>query len=141
MAGFECVTCQVAGLPARIVSLLNTGQAYSGHPIIEFYHAGSWGAANLVYGILYRLTNGAPATTLKLMNAHSLIQLAWKDERNFYADTGQFPGAAVSNYFVSDSPNYDFAMSGVDDYNRAVLVIPSRGWPGGLRWLHAEERE
>ena len=135
------ITCQVAGLPARIVSLFNTGQAYSGHSIIEVYHAGSWGAADPVNGILYRLPNRAPDTTLELMNDHSLIQLAWKDERNFYADPGQFAGAAISNYFVSDSPNYDFAVSGVNDYNRAVLEMSGRGWPGGLRWLHGEDRE
>tara|TARA_B100000809_G_scaffold254672_1_gene292179 strand:+ start:156 stop:512 length:357 start_codon:yes stop_codon:yes gene_type:complete len=39
VARVACVTCQRAGLPARIVSLFNTGQAYSGHSIIEVYRA------------------------------------------------------------------------------------------------------
>jgi transglutaminase-like putative cysteine protease len=141
MARVACVMCQVAGLPARIVSLFNTGQAYSGHSIIEVYRVDAWGAADPVNGIIYRRLDGAPATTWELMSDHSLIQLAWKDDGNFYADPGQFTGTAVSNYFVSDSPTYDFAVSGVNDYNRAVLEMSGRGWPGGLRWLHGEDRE
>ena len=63
MARVACVMCQVAGLPARIVSLFNTGQAYSGHSIIEVYRVDAWGAADPVNGIIYRRLDGAPGAT------------------------------------------------------------------------------
>ena len=73
------------------------------------------------------------------MNDNRLIELAWKDRPSFYADPGQFAGAAVSNYFISDSSTYDFSVSGVNDYGRTILAMSGRGWPGGLRWLHGED--
>ena len=139
VARVACVMCQVAGLPARIVSLANTEQAYSGHSIVETYRAGAWGAADPVNGVVYHRPDGAPATTWGLMNDNRLIELAWKDRPSFYADPGQFAGAAVSNYFISDSSTYDFSVSGVNDYGRTILEMSGRGWPGGLRWLHGED--
>lgn len=46
VARVGCVLCQVAGLPARLVYLADTTQAYSGHVIIEVYRGGLWGAVD-----------------------------------------------------------------------------------------------
>ena len=140
VARVACVMSQVAGLPARLVSLFNTAQAYSGHEIVEVYRCGAWGAADPVNGVVYRRPEGKPTTTWDLMSDHRLIELAWKGRTSFYADPGQFRAAAVNNYFVWDSPDYDYTGSGVNDYSRAILEMSRRGWPGGLRWLHDEEQ-
>jgi hypothetical protein len=138
VARVACVMCQVAGLPNRIVSLFNTAQAYSGHSIVEVLRADAWGAADPVSGVVYRRPDRSPATTWQLMGDHREIQLAWKDTPSFYADPGQFAGAALSNYLVSDSSSYDYAVSGINDYGRTILEMSNRDWPGGLPWLHGE---
>ena len=49
-----CAMCQVAGVPARLVSLFNLSQAHSGHDIIEVFSEGVWGAADPLNGLVYR---------------------------------------------------------------------------------------
>lgn len=52
----------------------------------------------------------------------------------------QFVVAAITNYFVWRSRDYDYTVSGVNEYYRSILEMSLGGWPGGLRWLHGEDR-
>lgn len=131
-----CVMCQVAGFPARLVNLFNTDQAYGGHAVIEGYRGGIWGAVDTSTGVVYRHSDGRPATTWELMHQPALIEA----HSGFYSTVGQFRGAAVSNYFVWDWKDYDYTVTGINDYYRSILEMSSRGWPGGLRWLHGEDK-
>jgi hypothetical protein len=47
---------------------------------------------------------------------------------------------AITNYFVCRWKNYDYTITGVNDYYRSILKMADKGWPGGLRWLHSEDR-
>jgi hypothetical protein len=31
-------------------------------------------------------------------------------------------------------------ITGVNDYYRSILKMADKGWSGGLRWLHIEDR-
>jgi hypothetical protein len=57
-----------------------------------------------------------------------------------YSRPEQFRAAAVSNYFIWERENYDYTVSPINEYYRAVLEMARKGWPGGMRWLHGEER-
>ena len=46
---------------------------------------------------------------------------------------------------MRDSDLYDYAVTGLNDYYRAILIygiygrsMADQGWLGGLRWLHGE---
>lgn len=47
VARLACRLCQVAGLPARIVTLADTRAAYSGHQIIEVWWGDAWGGQSI----------------------------------------------------------------------------------------------
>ena len=55
-----------------------------------------------------------------------------------YTNPEQFAAAGTANYHVRDAARYDYTVTGVNEYTRAVLSMADRGWPGGLRWLHGE---
>ena len=130
--------CQVAGLPARLVMLADTELAYSGHVIIEAFRDSAWGAVDTSTCVVYRDAGGRPATTWQLMNDPALIETCGKGKG--YSNAGQFRAACIANYVVADRDRYDYTTSRVNDTYRSILEHSSRGWPGGLRWLHAENR-
>lgn len=139
VARVGCVLCQVAGFPARLVYLADTQRAYSGHVIIEVYRRGAWGAADPATAVVYRHPDGRPASTWELMNQPHLIQAHWRGAATPYTTAEQFRSAAISNYFVSDRQNYDYTVSPINAYYRAILEMSHQGWPGGLRWIHGED--
>lgn len=135
-----CVLCQIAGLPARLVFLADTAQAYSGHVITEVYRQRVWGAVDPTTAVTYRHPDGRPASTWQLMNQPGLVKAHWKGEATPCTTVGQFRAAAISNYFVSEKETYDYTISPLNDYCRSILEMSIQGWPGGLRWLHGEDR-
>lgn len=119
LARLGCVLAQIAGLPARIAILADTAQAYSGHVIVEMHVGGCWHAVDTTNGIVY---------------AESVAELMDRP------DPGQFRAAALVNYFVGEAGRYNYAVSTINEYMRPVLEQSAKGWPGGLRWLHGEDR-
>lgn len=140
LARVGCVLCQVAGLPARIVYLADTSQAYSGHAIIEAYRDGVWGAADVTSGVVYRSREGKPVSTWELMCEPWLIG-HHASSGVLFSPLGEFRRAGVVNYSVADAHLYDYSMSMPNAYYRSILAMFRAGWPGGLRWLHGEDGE
>lgn len=141
IARVGCVLCQVAGFPARLIMLADTSRAYSGHAIIEVWIGGVWGAVDTSTAVVYRHSNGKPASTWELMNRPELIATHDRGQATLYSTPDQFRCAAIANYFVEDSAEFDYTISGVNEYCRSILTMSARGWPGGLRWLHDEDRD
>jgi transglutaminase-like putative cysteine protease len=83
VARVGCALCQVAGFPARIVDLVDTEKAYSGHVIIEVYRDKTWGAVDLLTGVIYRHPEGNPASTWELMNNPHLAEAVIVVARDF----------------------------------------------------------
>ena len=98
VARIACVLCQVAGFPSRLVYLFNLDQAYCGHAIIEACRGARWGALDANTAVVYRLTDGSPASAWDLMNDPSLIKAHRADPRAFYTTEGQFQAAGIANY-------------------------------------------
>ena len=139
VARVGCALCQVAGYPARIVYLVDTEKAYSGHVIMEVFRAGAWGAVDPLTDVLYRHSGGSPATTWDLMNDTDLIEQHSRGEPTPYTTPGQFRAAAISNYLVWEATAYDYTVVGINEYYRSILEMSEQGWPCGLRWLHGED--
>jgi len=139
VARVACALCQLVGIPARLVYLCNSVQAYCGHAIIEAHRQGTWGAVDSSTNVVYRHGDGKPATTWDLMNEPGLTG-AHRRPGAAYTHPDQFKAAAVVNYFVWDRTRYDYTVSGINDYYRSILEMANRNWPGGLRWLHGEDR-
>ena len=139
VARVACTMCQIADVPARLVSLFNLRQAYSGHQIIEVFVDGVWGAADPLNRIMYRHAEGGPATTWDLMNDDQLVRGNWQSQSSFYADPRQFGAAAVINYTIGRMPCFDYTVSSLGSYNLSILDMANAGWPGGLRWLQGEQ--
>ena len=139
VARVACAMCQVAGVPARLVSLVNLSQAYSGHQFIEAFNEGVWGAVDPLDGVLYRRPDGRQATTWELMNDDRLVRGNWQEQSSFFADPRQFEAAAIVNYPIWRASSFDYTVSSLNDYTRRVLEMADEGWAGGLRWLHGEE--
>jgi hypothetical protein len=84
---------------------------------------------------------GKPVSTWNLMSDHHLIKRHYlRDKSIMYRALGQFRGAAISNYFVWCWREYDYTVSKINNYYRSILEISNQGWPGGLRWIHGEDR-
>lgn len=139
IARVACVLMQMGGLPARIVCLFNLDQAYSGHVIVEAYYNGWWGAIDSSTGIVYKHPDERPASVWDLMRNPALIEVHAQNPRAVYTTEGQFRAAGLANYFCWEQEKYDYTVSQVNDYYRAILEMASKGWPGGLRWLHGED--
>lgn len=139
VARVGCALCQVVGFPARMVYLVDTAKAYSGHVIIEVYRAEVWGAVDPLTDVIYCHTGGKPASTWDLMRLPRLIERHSRDKPSPYVTVGQFRRAAISNYFVWRWGQYNYAVSEVNDYYRSILEMSAQGWPGGLRWLYGED--
>lgn len=139
VARVGCALCQVADYPARMVYLVDTEKAYSGHVIMEVFRAEVWGAVDPLTDVLYRLSGGTPASAWDLMNNTDLIEQHFKGESTPYTTPGQFRAAAISNYSLWETTAYDYTMAGINEYYRSILEMSEQGWPCGLRWLHGED--
>ena len=140
VARVACALCQVAGIPARMVYLADISLAYSGHAIIEAHRRGKWGAVDATTDVIYLHPNGEPASVWELMNQPALVEAHRRNTGTIYTTPGQFRAAAVSNYFVWEQEKYDYTVSRMNEYCRSILEMSLRGWPGGLRWLHGEDK-
>ncbi|MEE8413653.1 MAG: transglutaminase domain-containing protein [Dehalococcoidales bacterium] len=138
VARVGCALCQVASFPARMVYLFDITKAYHGHVIIEVYRDSTWGAVDTVTNVIYRHEGGKAASAWKLLNSPEIIEKHWRGDSTYYTTPDQFSRAAISNYFVSESREYDYTVSRLNDYKRSVLEMAEKGWPGGFRWLHGE---
>ncbi len=141
VARVACVLCQVAGFPCRIVNLFNLDEAYSGHVIVEAYRADHWGALDSSTGVVYATADGLPASVWDLMNKPELVEEHGRNPRALYSRSGQFRATGIANYFVWESHLYTYHVTGMNDYYLSILSMSARGWPGGLRWLHGENKE
>ncbi len=139
LARVACVLLQIGGLPSRIVYLFNTGAAYSGHAIVETHLDGVWGAVDAVHGVVYAHGDGRAASAWDLKCSPDLIPLNWDGRETNPSKIGQFSGVAIANYFVWETQRHDFSVSGPNEYCKSILRMSEAGWPGGLRWLHAED--
>ncbi len=139
LARVGCVLAQIAGMPARLVWLFRVDTAYSGHAIVEAHRQGQWGCADMVHGIVYRHGDGRPASARELMRDADLVAANWPGDRG-RRKAEQFRGVAIVNYAVADADGYDFTISEMTQYYRAILEQSAAGWPGGLRWLHGEDK-
>lgn len=137
VARVGCTLYQVAGFPSRIVSLFNLNAAYSGHVVVEVHRLGTWGAVDTNSGIVYRKDDGGPATTWDLMNDAELV-MRYGGSEGRQIRPSQFASAGIASYNVRDSDTYDYTVTGLNEYYRAILTMAKRDWPGGLRWLHGE---
>jgi len=138
VARVGCALFQVAGFPARLVYLANTGKAYSGHVIVEVFRAGAWGAVDTSTDVVYYCKAGKPVSLWDLMNAPDVIEMHSKGDMTPYTNAAQFGAVAISNYFIRNRKKYDYARSGLNEYYRQILNMSEKGWPGGLRWIHGE---
>ncbi|MEW6753561.1 MAG: transglutaminase-like domain-containing protein [Candidatus Latescibacterota bacterium] len=140
VARVACVLAQVAGMPARLVYLFDLDQAYSGHAIVEVWRDGGWGAVDACTGVVYR-EDGRPASTWSLMRAPDLVAAHRAAcPGALYTTAAQFRAAAVANYAIWEARQYEYPVSGLNAYYRSILSMADQGWPGGLRWLHGEDR-
>ena len=137
VARVGCALYQVAGFPCRMAYLFDLRAAYSGHVIVEVHRSGRWGAVDTSSGVVYRTDDGVPATTWELMNDADLVKRHAGPEA-WYTNPEQFTAAGIANYHVRDAERYDYTVTGVNEYTRAVLAMADQGWAGGLRWLHGE---
>ncbi len=138
VARVACRLCQVAGLPARLVFLADTGAAYSGHAIIEAWRDGRWGAIDALTGVIYEEAGGRPIGTWDLMNDPELVRRHRRGADTPYTAADQFRAAGIAEY-PWDAPG-THEVTGLGPYGRSILEMAERGWPGGLRWLHGEDR-
>jgi hypothetical protein len=140
VARVACALCQASGMPARLVALADTQAAYSGHTIIEAFRDGAWGALDALSNVIYRHADGRPVTTWQLMCDPALIEAHARPPIPPFTTAAQFRAAAIANYFLWQAGRYDYTVSPANEYYRSILAMSASGWPGGLRWLHGEDR-
>jgi hypothetical protein len=128
VARVACALCQVEGIPARTVFLADVEAAYSGHAIVEAFHEGAWGAFDPLLDVVYRSAEGRPA---------SVFDLACGPAGPI---TPQFRAAAIAEYPIAEASRHSYPVVEPNAYLRSILERSVRGWPGGLRWLHGEDR-
>lgn len=140
-----CILCQIAGIPARVISV-----HIAGHMMNEAYIDGKWVWTDCMRGNYAYLANGKLANWWELMQDPSLIEkqpkAVWKDVRphqspelpNFhetYLASLQFrikniylhplEAAAIGNYFVKDHAKYDYPIrtEATDEVRREKAVF------------------
>lgn len=138
VARVGCALCQVAGSPARIVYLFDNTKAYHGHVITEVHRNSAWGAVDTVTNVIYRHGGGKAASAWDLINSPDIIEKHWRGDSTYYTTVTQFSCVAITNYFIWKWKEYDYTVSGVNEYYRSILEMAEKGWPGGFRWLHGE---
>jgi hypothetical protein len=119
VARVGCAIYQVSGCPCRIVYLADPDLRNHGHAIVEV-HRGVWGAVDTSTGVVYRKPDGAPASTWELMQDEALVG-RHASRKAAYTNPGQFGAAAISNYFVWEAGEYDFSVTPLNPYTRALL--------------------
>lgn len=137
MARVACILAQLSGIPARIIYAFNLRSAYSGHAVIETFYDGRWGVADPIRGVRYLTEDGLPASAWDIMNRTPVR--AVPAGRADVVDYDQYLGVAVVDYRAPDQSKFDYSVSHVNDYFRAILQESEKGWPGGLRWLFGED--
>lgn len=140
LARVGCALYQVAGFPSRLTILVDLDRAYSAHVIVEVYQDGVWGAIDTSTNVVYRCPDKKPASVWNLMRNPQLIAEHSRNQSKTYTNAGQFSAAAVINYFVWRWNDYDYSVSKVNSYYVSILEMADKGWPGGIRWLHNEDR-
>ncbi|MGC2033944.1 MAG: transglutaminase domain-containing protein [Thermoplasmata archaeon] len=130
---------QVSGLPARIVYLADTDRPYSMHAIVEVRREDRWGAVDPLANVVYRWEDGLPAKVWDLMRNPTLLVAHYREGSLSCTKPSQFRAAAVANYPLGEIDRFNYSTGGVTDYYRPILEMADQGWPGGLRWLHAED--
>ncbi|MDO9538346.1 MAG: transglutaminase domain-containing protein [Thermoplasmata archaeon] len=138
IARVACALFQVAGVPARLVYLVNLDLPYSGHVINEVFRENKWGAVDTTTNVIYLNADNKPASLKELMDNPSLITHNSNGELTPYTNIPQFKAAAITNYYIWDWQKYVYARSKVNDYYRSILEMSEKGWPDGLRWIHGE---
>ncbi|NSW92422.1 MAG: GNAT family N-acetyltransferase [Firmicutes bacterium] len=138
MARVACILAQLAGIPARIIYAFNLKSAYSGHALIEAFYRGKWGVVDPIRGMRYlKGEDGSPASAWDLMNKNPVK--AFSAGRADVVDYDQYLGVAVADYKVSDRKQFDYSVSTLNDYCKAILEESIKGWPNGLRWIFGED--
>ena len=100
---------------------------------------GRWGAVDAATAVAYRDASGRPAATWELMRDPALV-VANAPRAQHYSTPDQFRAAAAANYSAADRADYDYTVSRLNAYCRSILEQSERSWPGGLRWLHGEDK-
>ncbi len=134
VARVGCALFQVAGFPSRLVAVVESPRAYSGHMLVEVWTDGRWSAVDPTRGIVYRDAAGRGRSTWELLRSradgHPAVSV-----RSF-----PFDRAAIAEYRIRPPTGRRYRVSRPTAYYRSILRESARGWPGGLRWLHGEDR-
>jgi transglutaminase-like putative cysteine protease len=140
VARVAAALAQVAGIPARLVQLADTERPYCGHTVIEAFRRGRWGCVDALTGVVYLDDRGRPASTWDLVRHPRWVARHGRAGRSTYSRVGQFRRCAIAHYRLlpAGAPNY--RTSRINSYYRSILRMSEQGWPGGLRWLHGEDR-
>jgi len=134
VARVAATLARVAGTPSRLVQLADVRRPYTGHTVLEAYRDGRWGCVDAVAAVVYRRPDGAPASAWELMSHPS-----WFPRRRVSL-SGPFRRCAIAEYRIPDRSSRLYRTTRVNAYYRSVLRMADRAWPGGLRWLHGEDR-
>jgi transglutaminase-like putative cysteine protease len=138
IARLACALYQVAGFPARLGFLADTQQAYCGHVICEVFSRDVWEAVDPETNVVYQHSDGQPASLWDLHRSAGLVERHSGPGR-VYTNAGQFRAVAIAHYDIADSGRYHYTEVPLNDYVRAIWRMGDAGWPGGLRWLFAED--
>jgi transglutaminase-like putative cysteine protease len=140
VARVAAALAQVAGIPSRIVELADLDRPYSGHVVVEAFRRGRWGCVDPLCAVVYRDGRGLPASTWQLMRHPEWVRRHDRGAATPFARAGQFRRAAIAEYPLRPRNDRAYRTSRLNRYYRSVLDQAERGWPGGLRWLHGEDR-
>lgn len=140
VARVGCALFQVSGLPSRLVFAADTGTAYSGHSLTEVWYGGRWGAVDPTYGVMLLEKNGIPISMHELVGKPERGARSHDMSRLPYQPANQFRAVALANYPLEKRHQYDYTVTGINEYYRHILEMAVQGWPGGLRWLFNEDR-
>ena len=133
-----CILYQLIGLPSRIIQLFNIHYAYSGHVVVEVFRNNTWGVVDPTNDIGYSHIDGTHASAWNIMNGNRDVLAKDSSGHTSDIDFNQFSGIAISNYYINDHINYDYSVSGINQYYKGILEMNDKGWPGGIRWLYGE---
>ncbi len=136
-----CIAFQIAGFPSRLVFLADPSRAYYGHTIVEVWRKGAWGAVDCLCGVVYHHPAGSPVSVWDLQQHPEWIDLNRHKGYMEYVRPDQFQAAAIVDYPIEDHGRFSYGTGSVNPYYARILEMSDRGWPGGPRWLHGEDRK